>query len=71
MLILRFRSRYPSMIDPRETVEYISRIVDGGDSPRFQIEVQDQPGVFISGNTATAPWSQIVRAANKIRQRNQ
>ncbi|KAL8277922.1 hypothetical protein RQP46_009741 [Phenoliferia psychrophenolica] len=62
--------RYPSMIDRAETVEYVCRIVDGGDSPRFEIDAADQPGVIISANTPTGAWTQVVKQANMIRQRN-
>lgn len=60
------------MIHKSETAIYSCRIVDGGDeSPRFEIYASDQPGAPpLSGNTPTGAWSQIVRAANKIRERN-
>ena len=59
------------MIDRTETVEYTCRIVDGGDgAPRFEIDAADQPGVVIAAGTPTGAWAQIVKAANKIRERN-
>lgn len=61
--------KYPSMIDPETTVEYTSRVEDGRDGPRFEVDASDQPGVILSGNTPSGAWSQIVKAANKIRAR--
>ena len=58
------------MINRNETVDYVCRIVDGGDSPRFEIDPADQPGMVISSGTPTGAWTQIVKAANLIRQRN-
>lgn len=63
-------SKYPSMINKTETVEYNCRIADGGDAPRFEIDPADQPGVIISAGTPTGAWSQVVKAANRIRERN-
>ncbi|ORY91602.1 F/Y-rich N-terminus-domain-containing protein, partial [Leucosporidium creatinivorum] len=63
--------KYPSMIDRTETVEYSCTIVDGGDgAPRFEIHPADQPGVIISAGTPTGAWSQVVKAANRVRERN-
>ncbi|KAK4700712.1 hypothetical protein P7C70_g5534, partial [Phenoliferia sp. Uapishka_3] len=62
--------RYPSMIDRTDTVEYVCRIADGGAAPRFEIDPADQPGVVISAGTPTGAWTQVVKAANLIRQRN-
>ncbi|GAA6029854.1 hypothetical protein JCM8097_001080 [Rhodosporidiobolus ruineniae] len=60
--------RYLSMVDSVETAEYVCRVVDGGSNgPRFEIHPSDQPGVILAGGTPTAPWSQVVRTANKIR----
>jgi hypothetical protein len=62
--------KYPSMIHPNDTVEYTSRIVDGGSgAPRFEIDASDQPGVIISAGTPTGAWAQIVRTANALRNR--
>lgn len=59
------------MIDKTQTVEYSCRIADGGDgAPRFEIDPSDQPGVVISAGTPTGAWSQVVKAANRIRERN-
>lgn len=58
------------MIHPEDTVEYTSRIVDGGSgAPRFEIDASDQPGVIISAGTPTGAWAQIVRTANALRNR--
>lgn len=58
------------MVDRAATIDYTCRITDGGPSPRFEIYPFDQPGQVISAGTATGAWSQVVKAANKIRQRN-
>lgn len=58
------------MIKRADTVEYICRIVDSGDGPRFELYAADQPGTIISGTTPTGAWSQVVKAANRIRERN-
>lgn len=58
------------MIDPNEVVEYVCKIVDAGDgTPRFEIEPSDQPGLAVSASTPTGAWVQIVKVANKIRER--
>lgn len=58
------------MIDRTDTVEYVCRIVDGGNAPRFEIAPADQPGMLITAGTPTGAWTQVVKAANLIRQRN-
>ncbi|GAA5906643.1 hypothetical protein JCM6882_008082 [Rhodosporidiobolus microsporus] len=62
--------RYPSMVNPVESTDYLSRIVDGGSSPRFELYPADQPGVVVSGTTPTAPWAQVLKAANKVRDKS-
>ncbi|GAA5986766.1 hypothetical protein JCM10908_000887 [Rhodotorula pacifica] len=63
--------KYPSMIDPLANVEYTCRIVDGGDlNPRFELYPADQPGQVITSGTPTGAWTQVVRATNKVRERN-
>ncbi|GAA5918493.1 hypothetical protein JCM1841_003265 [Sporobolomyces salmonicolor] len=63
--------KYPSMVDRAENAEYVCRIVDGGDGmPRFELHPSDQPGYIISAGTPTGAWTQVVKAANKLRERN-
>ncbi|TNY19741.1 F/Y rich C-terminus-domain-containing protein, partial [Rhodotorula diobovata] len=63
--------RYPSMVDRTGTTEYTCRITDGGDgNPRFELHPSDQPGVVISSGTPTGAWTQVVKATNKLRERN-
>ncbi|GAA5869947.1 hypothetical protein JCM3774_000534 [Rhodotorula dairenensis] len=63
--------KYPSMIDPHANAEYTCRIVDGGDgNPRFELYPSDQPGQVIGSGTPTGAWTQVVRATNKVRERN-
>ncbi|BGP15010.1 hypothetical protein JCM10213_002846 [Rhodosporidiobolus nylandii] len=60
--------RYASMVDPHDSADYLCRVVDGGDAaPRFELHPSDQPGVVISTGTPTGAWSTVVKAANKIR----
>lgn len=59
------------MIDPEATVEYLSRIADGGkDAPRYEIEPADQPGLVIHSGSPTGAWAQVIKAVNRIRNRN-
>lgn len=70
MAILPF-SRYPSMVNKTADAEYVCRIVDSGQGgPRFELHPSDQPGTVIHAQTPTGAWSQVVRAANKLRERN-
>ncbi|GAA6064140.1 hypothetical protein JCM10212_005141 [Sporobolomyces blumeae] len=63
--------RYPSIIDRNTEVDYVCRIVDGGNgAPRFELYPADQPGHVIHAGTPTGAWAQVVRAANKLRERN-
>lgn len=59
------------MIDPHANAEYTCRIVDGGEgTPRFELYPSDQPGEVISSGTPTGAWTQVVRATNRVRERN-
>ncbi|GAA5927700.1 hypothetical protein JCM3775_006058 [Rhodotorula graminis] len=63
--------RYPSMVNRTGTADYTCRITDGGDgNARFELYPSDQPGVVISSGTPTGAWSQVVKATNKLRERN-
>ncbi|GAA5927952.1 uncharacterized protein JCM15063_006042 [Sporobolomyces koalae] len=63
--------RYPSIVNKTADVEYTCRIVDSGQGgPRFELHPSDQPGTIIHAATATGAWAQIVKAANKLRERN-
>lgn len=56
------------MLDPDLVVEYDCYIVEGTDKlPRFDLTASDQPGVVITAGTPTGAWTQVVKAANKIR----
>ncbi|GAA6005058.1 hypothetical protein JCM10207_008496 [Rhodosporidiobolus poonsookiae] len=64
------KRRYMSMIDPNGSADYVCKVLDGGDnSPRFELHPSDQPGVVISAGTPTGAWTQVLRAANKVRVR--
>ncbi|GAA5916425.1 uncharacterized protein JCM6883_006104 [Sporobolomyces salmoneus] len=63
--------RYPSMVNKTADAEYACRIADGGQGgPRFELHPSDQPGVVIHASTPTGAWAQVVKAANKLRERN-
>lgn len=57
------------MIHPTESVDYVCRIEDGGDGPKFEIDPGDQPGVTISSKTATGAWVTVIKAVNIVRGR--
>jgi len=62
-------SRYLSTVDPSLEVVYHCTILDGGDGPKFQIIPSDRPDKPIIAGTATGAWSNIVKQANAIRNR--
>jgi hypothetical protein len=61
--------RYLSTIDPAIEVVYHCTILDGGDGPKFQIIPSDRADKPIIAGTATGAWSNIVKQANAIRNR--
>lgn len=48
---------------------YHCTILDGGDGPKFQIVPSDAPDRTVIAGTATGAWSNIVKQANAIRNR--
>ncbi|RXW13510.1 hypothetical protein EST38_g12345 [Candolleomyces aberdarensis] len=61
--------RYLSTINPNIEVVYHCTILDGGDGPKFQIVPADTPDRPVIAGTATGAWSNIVKQANAIRNR--
>ncbi|KAF9524269.1 F/Y rich C-terminus-domain-containing protein [Crepidotus variabilis] len=61
--------RYLSTVDPSVEVVYHCTILDGGDGPKFQIIPSDRPDQPVIAGTATGAWSNIVKQANAIRNR--
>ncbi|KAJ2914714.1 hypothetical protein MD484_g5689, partial [Candolleomyces efflorescens] len=61
--------RYLSTINPNVEVVYHCTILDGGDGPKFQIVPADTPDRPVIAGTATGAWSNIVKQANAIRNR--
>lgn len=61
--------RYLSTVDPSVEVVYHCTILDGGDGPKFQIIPSDRADRPIIAGTATGAWSNIVKQANAIRNR--
>ncbi|KAJ2786777.1 hypothetical protein GGI15_001232 [Coemansia interrupta] len=60
---------YYSMRDPNRQVIYTCWITDGGEAPLFHVEAEDTPESPIVAPTATGAWTTVLRAVNKIRQR--
>lgn len=58
------------MVTRADTVDYVCRISYSPEGPHFDLHPADQPGVIITGSTPTGAWSQVVKAANKVRERN-
>jgi hypothetical protein len=48
---------------------YHCTILDGGDGPKFQIVPSDVPDHPVIAGTTTGAWSNIVKQANAIRNR--
>lgn len=61
--------RYHSTVDPQQEAVYRCSILDGGDGPKFKIVGSDAPTRSIIAGTATGAWSNIVKQANAIRNR--
>ena len=61
--------RYHSTIDPNSEAVYQCSILDGGDGPKFKIVGSDVANRPIIAGTATGAWSNIVKQANAIRNR--
>ncbi|KAJ6611418.1 F/Y rich C-terminus-domain-containing protein [Mycena sp. CBHHK59/15] len=61
--------RYLSTVDQNVEVVYHCTILDGGDGPKFQIIPSDVPDRPVIAGTATGAWSNIVKQANAIRNR--
>ncbi|KAL0579883.1 hypothetical protein V5O48_002130 [Marasmius crinis-equi] len=61
--------RYLSTKDKNIEVVYHCSILDGGDGPKFQIIPSDAQELTVIAGTATGAWSNIVRKANAIRNR--
>ncbi|KAJ1721827.1 hypothetical protein LPJ53_003684, partial [Coemansia erecta] len=60
---------YYSMRDPNRQVIYTCWITDGGEAPLFHVEAEDMSESPIVAPTATGAWTTVLRAVNKIRQR--
>ncbi|KAF9579941.1 hypothetical protein BGW38_003594, partial [Lunasporangiospora selenospora] len=58
------------MIDPATQTTYTCSVIDDGESPKFQIDAEDQPGKPIIAGTATGAWTHVVKMANTIRRRD-
>ncbi|KAL4081140.1 FYRN-domain-containing protein [Scleroderma citrinum] len=61
--------RYHSTVDPNSEAVYQCSILDGGDGPKFKIVGSDVSTRPIIAGTATGAWSNIVKQANAIRNR--
>ncbi|KAI8896919.1 F/Y rich C-terminus-domain-containing protein [Globomyces pollinis-pini] len=59
--------QYLSMIDAEKTVTYRSTIISTPDGPKFQVVAEDDPTHPIIAQSATGAWTAVLRAANKLR----
>jgi hypothetical protein len=59
----RSSRQFLSMVDPEKTVTYESRIVDGGDSPKFIVTPEDSPELAAEGTSATGAWTIVIKGA--------
>ena len=57
---------YPSMKDPSKKCRYTCRILDGGDTPIFEMVSDDGPQT-VRANSSTACQSIVLKAINKAR----
>lgn len=62
--------QYWSTVDSESQTTYVSRIVDGGDAPQFEILPSDIPGRIFTSPTSTGAWSAVIKAANQIRHKD-
>lgn len=61
--------QYPSNIDPEAMTTWHSKILDGGNTPRFEVYAEDDPEHPFIGNTSTGVWSSIMRQTSALRNR--
>lgn len=60
---------FTSIKNPIEKAWYRSLIIDdGSQSPVFRVEMKDDPTIFFEGKNPTNPWTQLVRAVDKVKQ---
>jgi hypothetical protein len=65
----RLISEYHSYKTPGMITDYTCTILDG-DHPLFQIVAKDDPENIIVGNSASGAWSQVVKQAGILRNKN-
>jgi len=61
--------QYNSMVNPYTATTYTCTVLDGGDTPKFQVVAADNLDNVITANTATGTWTTIVKTANAIRKK--
>lgn len=62
--------QYPSNIDPEAMTTWHSKILDGGNTPRFEVCAEDDPEHPFKGSTSTGVWSSIMRQTSALRNRD-
>lgn len=62
--------KFYSLINPNETVDYICKIEDGGNLPKFIVIPSDNPEGKVESTTTTGSWGRIIREANRLRGRS-
>ncbi|CAG8622438.1 4492_t:CDS:2, partial [Cetraspora pellucida] len=58
------KKQYLSAIDVTRRTTYTSEILDGGDTPIFQVTAEDQPGRKFSASSSSGVWKKILDEIN-------
>nr|CAG8505184.1 605_t:CDS:10 [Entrophospora candida]CAG8540454.1 11949_t:CDS:10 [Entrophospora candida] len=58
------KKQYLSAVDVTRRTTYTSEILDGGDTPIFQITAEDQPGRKFSASSSSGVWKKILDEIN-------
>ncbi|KAJ1648240.1 hypothetical protein IWQ61_010013 [Dispira simplex] len=61
---------HPSMVVNKGLTTYTCTILDGDDTPLFQVVADDKPDAPITGTSATGVWTAITKEINAIRHRS-
>ncbi|CAG8520664.1 14713_t:CDS:2 [Racocetra persica] len=58
------KKQYLSAVDVTRRTTYTSEILDGGDTPIFQVTAEDQPGRKFSASSSSGVWKKILDEIN-------
>jgi len=59
------KKEYISMQDPKKRTIYTNRILDGGDTPIFEVTAEDLPGESFTANSASGAWKSVLTELSK------